>query len=747
MERRLTRRAARTGLAALVAGLLLQQGDAGYGASDGTAKARPAKFGAAATAALGGLFPGGVTVADFTGDGRPDVAAAVASVQPVPGVVVVAGNGQGGFTDRVSTSLPGDLGGCDIATGDLDGDGDADLAVSACGSGSSPVILLLGNGDGTFDVSQQIAVGFALSHPAIGDLNGDGDADLAVARESGGTSVYFGKGDGTVGTATDYPVMNSDSLRILDVTGDGKPDLSFTGPATMVNKGDGTFSAPVGADFFAIASVVVDLDGDGIPDGAGVDGSGRHVFIGHGTGDGRYTLVTTLTLSVQQTLSITGGDFTGDGRADLVVNGDGQTVYLLVGTGDGTVKKPVGYATGPQHLTAASLGGSSAADLISLSEDPGTAYGVLGGRTGLEAAQLVPSQVPGEIATGDVDGDGRNDVVTAGGILPEDGGIWSALGADLGRGKGRFSATKTTLVREESASSGVAALVLADVDLDGRLDAVGGFENFQFNPSNIFVARGLGNGRFADSLMTDNGDQSGDVLAVAVGDVTGDGKPDVVSNTRIALSVLPGKGDGTFKKPIVSGSGGLEQTQTLLGDVTGDGILDVVATMVTGNNNFASADLVLEKGDGAGHFVEVQRISVDSNIRGAALVDLDGDGRLDLAADGHGGTDGGRSGLFILLGKAGGTFQAPVYYASGGGQLVAADLNLDGSVDLAVDGPTSTTDIDLNRGDGTFALGQRLVTASGPAAVGDVTGDGSPDLLSNPSASQQAFGLAVNLRH
>lgn len=108
---------------------------------------------------------------------------------------------------------------------------------------------------------------------------------------------------------------------------------------------------------------------------------------------------------------------------------------------------------------------------------------------------------------------------------------------------------------------------------------------------------------------------------------------------------------------------------------------------------------MLEQGDGAGRFTEVQRVSLDSNARAAALADLDGDGRLDLAADGHGGTDGGRSGLYVLFGSAGGRLQAPVYYASCGGQLVAADVNL----------------------------------------------DGSPDLMSTPSAAQAMFGLAVNL--
>ncbi len=215
---------------------------------------------------------------------------------------------------------------------------------------------------------------------------------------------------------------------------------------------------------------------------------------------------------------------------------------------------------------------------------------------------LVPSSVPGEIALGDVDGDGRIDVVTAGGILPEDGGIESVLGAHLNRGAGRFAPTKISKLRDETASSGVAALTLVDVNGDGKLDAVGGFENFQFSPNNLFVALGKGNGRFAPPLLTDTGEQSTDVLDLAVADVTGDGRLDIVANTTSQLSVLPGNGNGTFRAPILSGSGGPEQTNTLLGDVTGDGITDAVVTLVTGGEDFSSSDLVVEQGDGKGHF-------------------------------------------------------------------------------------------------------------------------------------------------
>src|SRR5690348_13743458 len=133
----------------------------------------PARFATATTAELGGVFPGGPAVADFTGDGKPDVAVAMASFQPGSGVVVSVGNGRGDFTDRIDTALPGDANACDVAAGDLNRDGNVDLAVSTCESGASPVLLLIGKGNGTFDVAQTLLVGSSLSHPAIGLLDGD----------------------------------------------------------------------------------------------------------------------------------------------------------------------------------------------------------------------------------------------------------------------------------------------------------------------------------------------------------------------------------------------------------------------------------------------------------------------------------------------------------------------------------------------------------------------------------------------
>lgn len=122
-----------------------------------------------------------------------------------------------------------------VAVGDFNGDGKQDLAVANFWGGS--VSILLGKGDGTFEAPVDYAVLYAPSSIAVADLNGDGKLDLAVTNcggcmyhegpTSSPVSVLLGNGDGTFRTHVDYPAGNSPiSVVIGDFNRDGKPDLA-----------------------------------------------------------------------------------------------------------------------------------------------------------------------------------------------------------------------------------------------------------------------------------------------------------------------------------------------------------------------------------------------------------------------------------------------------------------------------------------------------------------------------------------
>src|SRR5207248_1807973 len=141
-----------------------------------------------------------------------------------------------------------------VAAADFNRDGRLDLAVADKASGK--VLVLLGNGDGTFQPAQGYTVGFGAQSMAAGDLNRDGNPDLVVANMDGTVSVLLGNGDGTFKATVNYAAgMQPSSVAIGDFNKDGSPDLAVTNllsntASVLLGNGDGTFQA---AQNYAVA--------------------------------------------------------------------------------------------------------------------------------------------------------------------------------------------------------------------------------------------------------------------------------------------------------------------------------------------------------------------------------------------------------------------------------------------------------------------------------------------------------------
>jgi hypothetical protein len=340
---------------------------------------------------------------------------------------------------------------------------------------------------------------------------------------------------------------------------------------------------------------------------------------------------------------------------------------------------------------------------------------------------------------GDFNQDGQLDLLLVGSIIKQGVTLTDSF-VFLNRGRGRLAPAKVTVLDRGPDNTAVGLITPGDFDSDGIPDLVG--VSVQFTPflKNLVFYRGNGDGTFALSTIATPPLGLDDAsYPLVVGDVTEDGRLDVIAQFQDKISVFPGNGDGTFGDPIHSGFSDAGHSDTLIADFTGDGHRDLAISVITGGNDFSSADVYLQAGNGDGTFQSIQKLSVDTNLVAGVTDDFDGNGLPDAAFIGSGGSNGGRAGLWVFLNQ-GGTLSPGTYYPRGQGGIRSADLNLDGAVDIV----TSDLQISLNDGTGHFDQVVNIPGDEGIAAVGDFTQDDRPDIASVVGATPFSIEIFVN---
>ena len=583
-----------------------------------------------------------------------------------------------------------------LAIADLNADGRQDMVVanrSYFDASRANVTVILGNGDGTFGTRADMVTGGSPSSVAIADLNADGRPDLAMVIEgSDAVSVLLGNGDGKFGAKTDFDARAfgypPTTVVIGDLNGDERPDLvvvsnvrsAFFDPtycSVLLGNGDGTFRAKQEFPGLGKSVAIADLNGDGWPDLAIAGEEGLVVSLGNGDGTIGLQFAIGPRAQGDEVRSVALADFDGDGRVDLAAVGN-RGLWVQLGIGDGTFEAE-------------------------------TYYPVVGNL--------------GSVAIADVNGDGRPDLVTANALFPLANPSPRTVSVLLGNGNGTFGPST------DFGTAGFPVFVaIADLNGDGRPDLAAVGPRFELPargpdiPGTVTVLLANGDGTFgtkAELVVTGEHPSS-----VAISDVNGDGRADVVTaNSGVppdytgTVSVLLANGDGTFGPKTDFATGGFP-TAVAIADLNADGRADLAVTHRLDH----TVSVLLGIGDGT--FVAASEFDAGGAQLSVAIADLNGDDRPDLAVSTG-------SGASVLLGNGDGTFGVRAEFAIGSpaGELAIADLNGDGRPDLTVAaGPGAS--VLIGNGDGTFGPHSEfgIGRPAASVAVADFNGDGRQDV-------------------
>ncbi|HJZ94453.1 MAG TPA: VCBS repeat-containing protein, partial [Gemmataceae bacterium] len=607
-----------------------------------------------------------------------------------------------------------------LTAGDLNNDGQLDVVTSLIKSDKAAIFL--GQGDGTFQDGTPAATGTAPVAVQMGDFNGDGRLDLATANYlSGDVTVSLGLGDGTHQAAVRFAVGTRPvSLVVGDFNGDGRLDFATANSGSddvsvLLGLGDGMFRGEVrlAVGTVPLFLLAADINGDGRLDLATANYVSGDVSLLLGRGDGTFRTEMRIAAGTAP-IGLVHGDFNRDGRPDLaVVSQTSDEVTVFVARPDGTFQELGRFAVGrlPRSLAVDDFDRDGILDLAAANNDSDDVSVLLGRGDGTfrDQVRYPVARYPFAIIAADINGDGRVDLATA-----------NQLGAEtsvlLGLGDGTF-------VPPEAVGTALRSTpVVADLDGDGAADVA-----VTNRAGNILFRRGrpAEPGAFDPPVIL-NPDPRYAVRDLAVVFTPQGPILAALDAHDSSVSFYSRGADGNLTR-----TGGLAVPGTLparlaAGDLNGDRRDDLV--VVAGGSTEVFVYLQGEPGASAtGAFAAAPDFTADVGLvpSDVALVDADGDGRLDIEVTSQFAGD-----VRVLLNLAPAPFGSGLRFRAGTGLYYLDDLTGTPQVRSA----EATTALVAGNFDTDPGL-ELVALNSGSNSFSVLQGNGSGGFL-NPQAAQ-----------
>ncbi|QBB71649.1 hypothetical protein ELE36_15500 [Pseudolysobacter antarcticus] len=701
-------------------------------------------FAVAQTFAVGSN-PRAISIADFNGDGLPDIVIAnyggntvsVLLNTTVPGTLIASFATQQTFATGSNPTS--------VASVDLNGDGRPDLIVANNGSNTVSVLLNTtapGAAAPSFATQQTFASAANPINVIASDLNGDGKPDIIVAN-NGASSVSA----------------------LLNTTVSGSTTLAFTAQTSFA-----TGSNPV-------AVSTADINGDGKPDLIVVNNSSNTVSVLFSTtaaGDTAPSFAAQKTFATEAgPISVTTADANSDGKPDLVIaNSGANSLSVLLNlttpgsaTANFAVEQAFAAGANPAAVISADLNGDGKLDLISANLGDDTVSVVM---NTMVSSAVLPSLAPKQdfasafdpvaqgrpvyVTTADLNGDGKPDL-----IVCDSDNFGVFLNATI-----PGSATATYGGRQIfTTGNNSETIAIADVNGDGKLDLLVSARDA--NQIWLFMnttAAGAGVVSFATPQTFATGTDPRSIISL---DINGDGKPDLIAANRNSntISVLlnttaTGATTGSFATQQTFATG-TSPIWVAAADVNRDGKPDLV---VANNTSVGTMSVLLNTtapGATTVSFATQQVFAAGFYPQNISTADINGDGKSDVIVANPGSSTASVSVLLntTAAGSAIATFSAQQSFAANQSAyaVTPTDLNGDGKPDLIVAniGFITPGSISILRNTtvpgattASFAT-QQAVTAgvsTFSTAVADLNGDGKPDIV---TANYQDKSLSVLL--